>query len=215
MKYLFLVAALTLGTTTLASAQQAAPANSSMASPAMPDSGLSAVYTDGKCHFRLNKVPGQGYNDGTYMFYANTSGNPNGWGFSFRCHAGASQDDIDGQVGAKLVDGKWVDENSGAPFDPDQQLKVYNFSGKNWTGKGIAYSQIYGDEARRQRFFNFCLTQNNGPQVLCGQEQVRNLNSPPSTSTLPKIMAVLKTIEFVEQAVNQPASSGSAGRSGN
>ncbi|MBE1161902.1 hypothetical protein [Dyella acidiphila] len=143
------------------------------------------------------------------MFYANANGNPNGWGFGLSYHTAASQDDIYSQPGARLVRENWIDENSNAISYPDQHLKIYDFSGKNWTGKGIAYSQIYGDEDRRQRFFNFCLIQSNGPQVLCGQTQVRNLNSPPSSSTLPKIMAVLKTIEFVDQSVN-PVSSGTA-----
>jgi hypothetical protein len=205
MKHLLLTTGLMMGAMTVAVAQQKAPTASNRASPEVTeDSNLSSIYTDGKCHFRFKVAAEQRYDTGMYMFDP-TKDMPVGWGFGIGCRAGASQDDIDGQVGAKFVGGKWIDENSGSPFDSAQQLKVYDFSGKNWTGKGIAYSQIYGDETRRQRLFNFCLIQNKGPQVLCGQTQVRNLSAPSSTSTLPKIMAVLKTIEFVDQPAILPS----------
>ncbi|MBE1161898.1 hypothetical protein [Dyella acidiphila] len=175
---------------------------------------LSPIFSPGKCHFRLilKGVTVSVHNTSSFQSAGYYPSGTENWSIPLLCHANASQNDIDGQVGAKLINGKWIDENSKLPFDPDQHLEVYNFSGKNWTGKGIAYSQIYGDEARRQRFFNFCLIENNGPQVLCGHTQVRNLNSPPSSSTLPKIMAILKTIEFVDQSVDHAAISGTAAK---
>lgn len=116
-----------------------------------------------------------------------------------RCNAGASQSDVYDQIGAKQVDGKWIDLDFNNPFKPKQKFKLIKFSGKNWRGIGTAIDQIYyADADRRSRFFNFCLVENGGPQVLCGRTQIRGVTQPSSASKLPKIMAVLKTIEFVE-----------------
>ncbi|MBE1161900.1 hypothetical protein [Dyella acidiphila] len=196
MNNLFVVQAILLGATIIFARQSSPKAHKGHSSTQK----ISHIHVIGACQFYSNTVKGQRYDTGMYMFDP-TKDIPVHWGFGIGCHIGATKDDINDQIGAKFVEGKWIDENSKFPFDPDQHLEIYNFSGKNWTGRGIAYSQIYGDEDRRQRFFNFCLIQNNGPQVLCGQTQVRNLNSPPSSSTLPKIIAALKTIEFVDQSV--------------
>lgn len=137
-----------------------------------------------------------------------TSANPAGWSFGFACHTGASQSDVYDQIGAKPVDGKWIDLDFNEPFKPKQKFKLIEFSGKNWKGVGTAVDQIYYAEAvRRSRFFNFCLVENNGPQVLCGRTQIRGVTQPDSASKLPKIMDVLKTIEFVEAPAQQQAPS--------
>jgi hypothetical protein len=211
MKFALLLVGLTLGVATSACAQQSSPAISSATNPvAAQTPTLSPVYTDGKCHFRLKTVPGQGYADKGYMFYANGTDNPVGWGFGFGCNAGASQDDVYDQIGAKPVNGQWIDLDFNEPFKPMQKFKLIEFAGKNWKGIGTAVDQIYyADADRRSRFFNFCLVENNGPQVLCGRTQIRGVTQPPSASRLPKIMAVLKTIEFVD-APAQPQAPGSA-----
>lgn len=218
MKRLTLAACLVIGAAAACAQQHAPPVSLATGHAAATGSHHSPVYTDGKCHFRLRVVLGQGYNDRTYMFFANNSGNPNGWGFSFGCNAGASQDEIDQQLDAKKINGKWVWYNPGVgnipenpPFTPAQHFRAYKFSGKNWKGTAISYDDTTGDEATRERKLFFCLVETGGPQVLCGGPiSVMALVDPPSTSTLPKIMAVLKTVEFVNAPEGAPASDSTA-----
>ncbi|WP_133948763.1 hypothetical protein [Rhodanobacter sp. TND4FH1] len=128
------------------------------------------------------------------------------WSFLISCYAGASQKEIYEKIGAKPIGGKWIDLDFNIPFKPEQKFKLIEFSGKNWQGVGAAIDQIYyADRDRRSRFFNFCLVENNGPQVLCGRTQIRGVTQPDSASKLPKITAVLKTIEFVDPPASQPA----------
>jgi hypothetical protein len=171
------------------------------------------VFASGKCKFKIDNLQGGAFtvdNDshikgGVYSAPASEE-----WSFSVQCHAGASQSDVYDQIGAKPVNGKWIDLDFNKPFKSDQKFKLIEFAGKNWKGIGTAVDQIYyADADRRSRFFNFCLVENNGPQVLCGRTQIRGVTQPPSTSKLPKIMSVLKTIEFVDVPSSAPASAAS------
>lgn len=147
------------------------------------------------------------------MFYGDKS-DPVGWGFGFGCNAGASQNDINGLLAAKQINGKWMWEGTNQPFTPEQHFKVYKFSGKNWHGVATAYDDTTGDEATRGRNLFFCLIETKGPQVLCGGPvSVRALADPPSTSTFPKIMAVLKTIVFVNAPAGASVPAGTASKS--
>jgi len=206
MKSFILLGFLLSGGTIVACAQQVTPTRPvAISSSVTTSSDLRPVYTDGKCRFRIKNFPTQRYDTGMYMFDP-IKGNPAGWSFSFGCNAGASQSDVYNQIGAKPADGKWIDLDFDIPFKPKQKFKLIKFSGKNWEGIGTAVDQIYyADADRRSRFFNFCLVENNGPQVLCGRTQIRGVTQPDSASKLPKIMAVLKTIEFVDPPASQPA----------
>lgn len=208
MKSFILLGSLLLGTMTITFAQQATPAKPAVVSSSvMANSVLDPVYTDGKCRFRIKNFPMQRYDTGMYMFDP-TKEDPAGWSFSFGCNAGASQSDVYDQIGAKPVDGKWIDLDFNTPFKAKQKFKLIKFAGKNWKGIGTSVDQIYyADADRRSRFFNFCLVENNGPQVLCGRTQIRGVTQPPSASKLPKIIAVLKTIEFVNSPASQTVSS--------
>ena len=132
--------------------------------------------------------------------------------FSFGCYAGASQDDIDGQLGAKKVDGQWISLDYAAPFVPEQNFETMDLTGKNWKGRIVAYDMITGPEETRARFFNFCLVEDHGPQVLCGQVQGLSAGTINTEIKTKKIMDVIKTIEFVDLPSGQPASSQSTSR---
>lgn len=212
MKRLLLIICLAfVGTATTACARQPAPSPSNANSSATAnDSHFSRIYADRKCHFRIAEEARQRYDTGRYMFDP-TKANPAGWSFGFACHAGISQSDVYDQVGAKPVDGKWIDLDYNEPFQPKQKFKFIEFAGRNWKGIGTTVDQIYFAEAnRRSRFFNFCLVENNGPQVLCGRTQIRGVTQPESASKLPEIMAVLKTIEFVDPSAALASPAGAA-----
>ncbi len=205
MKANRLIASIMLVVTTCACAKQAS--EPSPAAGSEKDTvGTSSIYVDGKCHFRVHEKTGQRYSNGMYRFYP-TANRTVGWAFGFGCKSGISQDDIYDQIGAKPESGKWIDLDFNEPFKPKQKFKLIKFSGKNWEGIATAVDQIYYAEPdQRSRFFNFCLIENDGPQVLCGRTQIRGVTQPPSVSKLPKIMAVLKTLVFVDPPNTSPPS---------
>ncbi len=176
---------------------------------------LSEPYKIGTCHIRIGEsrhgklYPSTDAPSGTYM-YRNVSDVSHivEWGFPTHCHYGASRKDIYRLIRAKPSGKKWIDlGTTGKLFKPKQHFKLIRFSGKNWKGIGVAVDQIYyAPPELRSRFFNFCLVEDDGPQVLCGRTQIRGVTQPESESRLPKIMAVLKTIVFVDSP-NSPATS--------
>lgn len=209
MKRLVLATCVIFGALTVYAQQHTSSALLATGREATTDSSFSPVYTDGKCRFRLKMVANQRYVDRGYTFYGDGT-DPVGWGFGFGCNAGASQSDVYDQIAAKPIGGKWIDLDFNEPFKPKQKFKLIKFAGENWTGIGTAVDQIYyAEPERRSRFFSFCLVENGGPQVLCGRTQIRGVTQPVSASKLPKIMAVLKTIEFVD-APAAPAKSASS-----
>lgn len=212
MKRCVFVSALMLCMASTVCAQKNASGVQDASPTPSPHTVSSQVYVAGKCSFtvQLNggglSVDDQSSIKGAVYSAPGTEE----WSFSVKCYTGASHSDVYDQIGAKPVGGQWIDLDFNEPFKPKQKFKLIEFAGKNWKGIGTAVDQIYyADADRRSRFFNFCLVENNGPQVLCGRTQIRGVTQPPSTSRLPKIMAVLKTIEFVD-APAQPQAPGSA-----
>ena len=98
------------------------------------------------------------------------------------------------------------------PFFPQHHFKMQRFFGKNWTGTAVGYDMTTGPEETRIRFFNFCLVENHGPQVLCGRVQGLTAGTINTEEKIKKILAVLKTIEFVDLPPGQPAASQSTSR---
>jgi hypothetical protein len=202
--------------TVFAGVASAKRGTTSTADPSTPTS-VGTVYHIGQCKFRVDNLYGGAFSSGEESGGYTGLTTINNPVFVVYCHADASQDDIDELLDAKKINGKWVWYNPGAgnvpenpPFTPEQHFHVYSFSGKNWKGTAITYDDTTGDEATRGRNLFFCLVENNGPQVLCSSPiSVRLLSDPPSTSTLPKIMAALKTIVFVD---TPPASAASASK---
>jgi hypothetical protein len=210
MKHIILLSGLLLAKAAVGCAQATPRPLPAEAVEVMKTTDSNHVFAPGKCNFKIENLQGGTFtvdNDshikgGVYSAPASEE-----WSFPVQCHAGASQSDVYDQIGAKPVDGKWIDLDFNEPFKPDQKFKLIEFAGKNWKGIGTAVDQTYyADADRRSRFFNFCLVENNGPQVLCGRTQIRGVTQPSSASKLPKIMSVLKTIEFVDVSAGAPAS---------
>jgi hypothetical protein len=126
---------------------------------------------------------------------------------TFSCFRG-SNDKMDGELGAKKVKGRWISLATGKPFRSEQNFNIFTFSGKNWTGRGCSYDE----ELTRQRIFrtfNFCLIQRGGPQVLCINAEVMALDNP-RINFLPKLIDVLKSIEFVRVSTSKAAGAASS-----
>jgi len=162
------------------------------------------VYPMERCHIRISTAPKRWFSPdgkyGTYMFDNGKYGAA--WGFSLTCQAGASQDEIDTTLDAKQVNGRWLWVDGGSVFEEDQHFHIFFLAGKNWTGTGTTYDQTTGDESTRQRYFQFCLVETHWPQMLCGREGV----SLYDDVELNRILAVLKTIEFVDPPAANPDS---------
>ena len=172
--------------------------------------GLSPVYTDGACHFKLKVVSGEGYSSRGYTFYSPSPDNPNSWGFGFGCNAGASQETIDFTLDAKMVNGKWIWSDASEPFTPAQRFKTYPIHGKNWTGRVTEYNDTTGDEVRRARNYDFCLFETGGPQILCGQLR-ESLRFTKMGSEFRKALNVIKTIVFVDPQAEKSSAPGMSG----
>src|SRR5699024_754431 len=90
------------------------------------------------------------------------------WSVPLICYAGATQKEIYEQLDIKQNGNDWIWADAGEPFKPKQHFKLMRFTGKNWHGIATAIDQIYyAPPDQRSRFFNFCLMQKYGPQVLC------------------------------------------------
>lgn len=211
MKCLSLVGSLLFSFAVAACAQQSATPPPGKASGQHDTSKDFSLVRVGKtCQFRIRTTAGEHYSSaagGSYMFY---DAKPSAWGFPIRCYAGASQDTIAGQLGANQVDGQWISEDFNAPFTSAQHFQTYTLTGKNWSGRVTAYDQTTGDEDTRQRFFLFCLVQMHGPQVLCGQVQGLTIDTVNTADKIKKVLAVLKTIEFVDTQATPANSSSNA-----
>lgn len=215
MKYFHLLGGLLLAATTIAHAQSVTPASSTAAPASTVTTTVdhNPVYSPGKCSFRLNLKGGAfSVNNRAYVkggvYYSPPSSRE--WNFSVLCHAGASQDEIDGLLGAKLISGQWIDANFNEPFKPEQHLDVKKIAGKNWAGVAVGHDMIYGPEDRRQRIFMFCLVESHGSQVLCGRGPAVGTTSPATAGKIKKVLDVIKTIEFVDPPTTVSASSSTA-----
>jgi hypothetical protein len=173
------------------------------------DISKDAIYSFNKCSFRIRDLAGGLFDaeDGsgayTYLQLKKNIDVEAG----FYCHAGAGASEVDTLLGARRVNNEWIWTSSNQPFEKAQHFRTYRLAGKNWIGRGNTYDQTTGDEATRQRFLSFCLVQTNGRQVLCVNTPVMTLNTP-SSNMRPKIMTVLKSIEFVD--LPTPANVGAA-----
>jgi hypothetical protein len=188
-------------------AQAATSETSSIASLSTKPS-TSIVYTMWKCHFQIHD------SSGGRLYISNKSSPPDGsysshypgpdWGFPIACYAGASQDEVYVQLDVKQVDGKWIwAADHGMPFKPSQHFHIFKFSGKNWAGTATTYDAITGDEDTRPSFFQYCLVETHGPQVLCGRT-TGSIGTVETAATRCKILAVLKTVEFVDPPPADP-----------
>jgi hypothetical protein len=170
------------------------------------------------CSFQIHDLSGGAFDvafgsptvTGIYTYpYLTMEQDPDLFDFkpTFSCFGG-SKDEIDDELGAKKIRGRWISLGTGKPFRPEQHFNTYTFSGKNWTGRGYTYDE----ELTRQRIFrtfNFCLIQSDGPQVLCINAEVMALDNL-RINLLPRLMDVLKSIEFIRAPTSKAAGAASS-----
>jgi hypothetical protein len=176
--------------------------------------GKSGVYTYGRCSFMVRNLAGGRFviaDDAGFYYYERVGTEYENLGSSFSCFAEASPSEIDAQLGARLVKGRWIWAATNQPFEKAQHFRTYEFAVKNWKGHGNTYDQTTGDEATQQRLFNFCLVQTDGPQVLCVNAPIMAMDTP-SSNMLAKFMTVLKSVDFVDisASTSTDAASGTA-----
>jgi hypothetical protein len=105
-------------------------------------------------------------------------------------------------MGMKNVDSRWVlDQESYSPL-PEEHVAIYPLRGNPWSGAGLSGDQTTGDEDQRMRSFGFCIS--GAKQVLCGSIQQVMFLTSPKESTIPQVIQLLQSIEFIDDASNAP-----------
>jgi len=105
-------------------------------------------------------------------------------------------------MGMKYLGSRWVlDKESYSPL-PEEHVAIYPLRGNSWNGAGLSSDQTSGDEDQRMRNFGFCIS--GAKQVVCGTiQQVMFLKSPKD-STIPQVIQLLQSIEFIDDAPDVP-----------
>lgn len=130
-------------------------------------------------------------------------------GFPLYCVNAGDTAFIDTLLAAKKIDGQWRqlnEDGAWVPFDANQRFEAVDFSGPTWIGHGTLISDTTDDESKRSRWFRFCLAHTQ--VALCGKTRVQWI-AQPSIDELPKVNAILNSIEFVDEAASAPAGASS------
>jgi hypothetical protein len=105
-------------------------------------------------------------------------------------------------MGMKYDGSRWVlDKKSYSPL-PEEHVAIYPLRGNSWSGAGLSSDQTTGDEDQRMRNFGFCIS--GAKQVLCGTIQQVMFLTSPKDSTIPQVIQLLQSIEFIDEAPNAP-----------
>ncbi|MFZ5959108.1 hypothetical protein ACOXVJ_16525 [Pseudomonas knackmussii] len=91
------------------------------------------------------------------------------------------------------------------PNDPQNSanMKLYKLHGPKIEGVASTYDQTTGEPTERIRGLGFCLTDQK--QILCGVAQSVGLVAYPKESSLPQVLKLLESIEFIEPSQPTPA----------
>lgn len=81
------------------------------------------------------------------------------------------------------------------PFEEGEHARIIDLRGLNWSGLGLLVTDTTGAPAQRTQIFSFCLVHEK--HAICGETPVMLL-SHPRNSDLPKVRAILQSIEFVD-----------------
>ncbi|WP_199100036.1 hypothetical protein [Dyella sp. ASV21] len=170
-----------------------------------------------KCHFTMRDT----YNgrlsaatDGGAPRIANYHGtiNPKAhhpfdtW-IQFSCEHSATAKTYLESASIKLTPRGWVlDTSKEDPAFPSPRTTFYALHGSGWEGAGTTQDDTDGDETRRTRAFNFCIPHEQ--LALCGSIQNVAYLMWPKETTLPQVIKLLESIEFIDTPV--PASSSSS-----
>ena len=121
-------------------------------------------------------------------------------GFSLFC-VKATDEKIAILLDGKLIDGRWWRCSSYPctemePYEKEANAKSVPLKGRNWQGIANTADDTTGDERWRARWFRFCLIHEKN--ALCGRVPVKRLSNPKGRDDLPRIKAILESVEFVD-----------------
>ncbi|WP_175765654.1 hypothetical protein [Burkholderia ambifaria] len=116
----------------------------------------------------------------------------------FRCENPATSKTYLESASIKLTPHGWIlDTSKEDPNFPSPRTTFYALYGKSWHGGGTTQDETDGDEDKRTRAFNFCIPHNK--LALCGSIQSVSYLSYPDESTLPQVIRLLESIEFIDR----------------
>jgi hypothetical protein len=151
-------------------------------------------------HFRIPDPKSSPRNGRYYLPETGRLASPVLQGFGIDCLDMKVSDGIESLLSIKQLDGRWLRkdrDDNWVPFEPQQHAQVFTFKGRNWAGTGLLVDDTTGDKKSRARILSFCLIHK--AQALCGDTPIALL-SKSEDSELPKVEAILQSIEFVDEA---------------
>jgi hypothetical protein len=113
-------------------------------------------------------------------------------------------------MGMKREGTRWVISEGSYPSLPEEHVTIYPLHGASWSGAGLTSDQTTGDIDQRMRGFGFCIA--GKEQVLCGGVQQVMFLGFPKESTLPQVIKLLQSIQFIDDVASGSASAISVGQ---
>lgn len=163
------------------------------------------TYKMGPCRIRIAKLFGGHFKipnaaaaptHGRYYFPTASNGAFQAVdGFGVDCMDAPDIDSVQNLLGIAHEGDHWFRRDSDGnrvPFEEGEHVRIINLRGLNWSGLGLL---VTAAPARRTQNFSFCLVHEK--HAICGETPVM-LMSHPHNSDLPKMKAILQSIEFVD-----------------
>lgn len=127
----------------------------------------------------------------------------------FSCQNPATPKTYTDRAGIRMTSQGWALDPSPDNVGPkEQHTTFYPLHGRDWEGGGVTQDDINGDEARRTRAFSFCIPHRQ--LALCGSIQSVGYLMWPKETTLPQVIKLLESIEFIDTP--SPATTGTAAK---
>ena len=125
----------------------------------------------------------------------------------FSCQNAATAKTYSDRAGMQMTPKGWtIDPSPDNLGIKEQHTTFYPLHGQGWEGGGVTQDEINGEESRRTRSFSFCAP--HGQFALCGSIQSVAYLMWPKETTLPQVIKLLESIEFIDTPT--PASSSSS-----
>ncbi|WP_283439525.1 hypothetical protein [Pseudomonas panipatensis] len=105
-------------------------------------------------------------------------------------------------LGLGNQDGVWVLIPNKSDPQNLARVKLYPLRGNGTSGAASTYDQTTGERSRRFQGLGFCLTDQK--QILCGVSEAVGYVAYPKASSLPQVLKLLESIEFLEPAAKSP-----------
>ena len=127
----------------------------------------------------------------------------------FSCENPAMPKTLSELAGIMMTGGGWELDPSPESVGPKEAHTIFRaLHGKAWDAGGVTQDDINGDEERRTRVFAFCIPHRN--LALCGVVRHVGYLEHLNESTLPQVIHLLQSIEFIDDAQVAPANSSTA-----